>query len=201
MTSPDPAPSSSAIAGRPRDRRIDEGVIQATLELLTEVGYGRLTIAAVAARAGTTKPAVYRRWRTKSRLVHEAVFPDEGQVFIPDTDDIEADLTSMVRAAVELFSRPGARAAIPGLLGEFVVDPTLHAKLLERFAGVVWEPMRARIDRATERGQVRGGVDASVVLDLVGGAALLALLTRSLADLDETWVRSTVAILLKGITP
>ena len=44
-------------------------------ELLEEVGYLQLTIGAIADRAGTNKPAIYRRWPTKAHLVHEAVFP------------------------------------------------------------------------------------------------------------------------------
>jgi AcrR family transcriptional regulator len=192
---------TATAAGRPRDRRIDEDVVRATVELLVEVGYGRLSIAAVAARAGTTKPAIYRRWSSKAQLVHEAAFPEPDQDFIPDTDDLEADLTSMVRGAVELFGRPAVRAAIPGLLADFAADPGLHAHLLERFADHVWGPMRARVARAIGRGEMRPDVDGAVVLDLVGGAALLALLTRPPDDLDETWVRSTAAILLKGIAP
>jgi AcrR family transcriptional regulator len=186
-------------AGRPRDQRIDEDVVRVTLELLVEVGYGRLSIASVAARAGTTKPAIYRRWASKAQLVHEAVFPERDQNFIPDTDDLEADLTSMVRGAVELFGQPTVRAAIPGLLAEFTADPGLHAQLLERFADHIWGPMRARVARAVTRGEMRPDVDGAVVLELVGGAALLALLTRPPTDLDETWVRSTAAILLKGV--
>jgi AcrR family transcriptional regulator len=188
-------------AGRPRDQRIDEDVVRVTRELLVEVGYGRLSIASVAARAGTTKPAIYRRWASKAQLVHEAVFPERDQNFIPDTGDLEADLTSMVRGAVELFGWPTVRAAIPGLLADFSADPGLHARLLERLADHVWGPMHARVASAVSRGEMRPDVDAAVVLDLVGGAALMALLTRPPAELDETWVRSTAAILLKGIAP
>ena len=74
-----PAPVPTAPAGRPRDQRIDDAVLAATAELLQEVGYAGLSIAAVAARAGTHKPAIYRRWPTKAQLVHEAAFPDEGR--------------------------------------------------------------------------------------------------------------------------
>ena len=60
--------------GRPRDARIDAAALDAAAALLLEVGYADLTLAAVAARAGTSRPAVYRRWPTKAHLVHEAVF-------------------------------------------------------------------------------------------------------------------------------
>lgn len=193
--------SESRSAGRPRDQRIDDAVLAATAELLQEVGYARMSIAAVAARAGTHKPAIYRRWSTKAQLVHEAAFPDDGDRFIPDTGDLRADLTSMVRGAIELFSRPVVRGALPGLLAEFAADPDLHAQLLERLSDQVWGAIGQRFAAATERGELRPGVDASVVLELVGGSALLALMTRSPDALDDGWIRSTVSVLMEGIAP
>ncbi|MFC6342817.1 helix-turn-helix domain-containing protein, partial [Nocardioides hankookensis] len=83
--------------GRPRDRRIDRAVLAATAELLVEVGYADLTIAAVAERARTTKPAIYRRWRSKAHLVHEAAFPtDAERVQVPSTGALDTDLRAMV---------------------------------------------------------------------------------------------------------
>ncbi len=203
-TSPDPDSDPGPLprsAGRPRDQRIDDAVLTATAELLEEVGYNRLSMAAVAARAGTHKPAIYRRWPTKAQLVHEAAFPDDGERFIPDTGDLRADLTSIVRAAIELFSRPVVRAAVPGLLAEFAMDPDLHAQLLERLSDRVWGAIGDRFASATERGELRAGVDASVVLELVGGSALLALLTRPADTLDDNWIRSIVSVLMEGISP
>ncbi len=185
--------------GRPRDRRIDAAVLRATVDLLEEVGYARLSIAAVAARAGTTKPAVYRRWPSKARLVHEAAFPTEAATLVPETDDLAADLAAMVRGAVELFARPAVRAALPGLLAELAADPELHARLLARLSDQVWGAMRRRVAAATERGALRPGVDASAVLELVAGAALMGVLVRPPGELDERWVGATVEILMKGI--
>ncbi|WP_141631619.1 helix-turn-helix domain-containing protein, partial [Mycobacterium avium] len=48
--------------GRPRDPRIDAAVLRATVELLAETGYPGLLVSAIAQRAGTSKPAIYRRW-------------------------------------------------------------------------------------------------------------------------------------------
>jgi hypothetical protein len=58
-----------ARAGRPRDRQIDVAVLTATLAVLDKSGYGGLTLEQVARDAGTTKPAIYRRWPTRQQLV------------------------------------------------------------------------------------------------------------------------------------
>ena len=71
--------------GRPRDSRIDDAVLRATVELLDEIGYARLTIPLVATRAGATPPAVYRRFPTKLELVYEAVFPTPPGAELPLT--------------------------------------------------------------------------------------------------------------------
>src|SRR6478735_7067494 len=124
----------TTVPGRPRDRRIDSAVLAATADMLVEVGYAELTVAAVAQRARTTKPAIYRRWRSKAHLVHEAAFASDGDaVVVPATGSLADDLRTMVVHVVALFADPVARAAIPGLVAEFSADPGLHAALLERF--------------------------------------------------------------------
>ena len=59
--------------GRPRDPQIDAAVLRATVAALGESGYARLTLNDVARRAGTTKPAIYRRWEGRQRLVLAAL--------------------------------------------------------------------------------------------------------------------------------
>ena len=93
MTADSGAPragSDKSAAGRPRDARIDAAIIAATRELLLESGYAALTLSAIAARAGTTTAALYRRWSGKAQLVHEAVLqidphpvPHQPKVMLP----------------------------------------------------------------------------------------------------------------------
>lgn len=59
--------------GRPRDTGLDLAILEATLALLTEVGYEQLSIEAVAGRSGTAKTTIYRRYRDKAELVAAAV--------------------------------------------------------------------------------------------------------------------------------
>ena len=109
----------------------------ATVELLAETGYAALSVDAIARRAGTSKPAIYRRWPSKAHLVHEAVFPISDATELPDTGTLLGDVREMVRRTVDVLTTPAARAALPGLVGEMAADPTLHAALLERFADVL----------------------------------------------------------------
>lgn len=62
------APRASR-GGRPRDPSRDGVIREAILRLLGDVGYGALTMDAVAAEAGVGKATIYRRWHTKQDLV------------------------------------------------------------------------------------------------------------------------------------
>ena len=187
--------------GRPRDARIDRAVLDATAALLHEVGYADLTVAAIADRAGTSRPAVYRRWPSKAHLVHEAAFRDADTTGTTRTGVLETDVRELVRRTCELLSSPLARLAVPGLIAEAAADPTLHARLLERFALQGWIGVEAYLVAAAEAGQVRRDVDAVTVLELAIGAALVALLVRGPEGLTDEWIDRTTAVLLDGIRP
>lgn len=186
-------------AGRPRDPRIDDAVLGATTALLEEVGYLQLTIAAVAARAGTTKPAVYRRWPTKAHLVHEAVFPAQPPADTVRGDDLRDDIRALVAVGVELLGRPAARAALPGLLAEMSGDSTLRADVLGRFADGSWGWLQARLDDGIARGEVRADVRPSTVLELIAGSTLLTTVLRPLDDIDAAWIDDVVDVVVRGI--
>jgi AcrR family transcriptional regulator len=104
--------------GRPRDPRIVGAVLEATVELLGETGYADLSVDAIARRAGTSKPAIYRRWPSKAHLVHEAVFPIGEATELPDTGSLESDVRAMVRRSADVLTTPAASAALTGLVGE-----------------------------------------------------------------------------------
>lgn len=142
--------------GRPRDSRIDEAVLRATRELLVEVGYARLSLTAIALRAGTTRPTLSRRWPSLAHLVHEAAFPRELNE--PATKSV--DVRTLVAGSLAAFSTPVARAAAPGLVAAMTADPSLHQNLLRRFAASL------------------GGIERPL-LDIAAGAAFFALMTHS----------------------
>ena len=184
--------------GRPRDLRIDDAVLRATVELLGKSGYADLSVDAIARRAGTSKPAIYRRWPSKAHLVHEAAFPINEATELPDTGSLAGDVREMVRRSADVLTTPAARAALPGIVAEVATDPTLHAKLLERFGDILASGLTDRLDDARARGEVRPDVRAADVVEAIAGITLMALLTRNEA-LTDAWVERTAALITKGI--
>src|SRR4051794_23872567 len=92
--------------GRPRDARHDEAILEATMALLSEAGYARLTIDGVAARAGVGRPTIYRRWPSKPALVVAALL-HAPQIQVPhaDTGSLRADLIKVLRHQITLMNR------------------------------------------------------------------------------------------------
>jgi AcrR family transcriptional regulator len=185
--------------GRPRDKRIDVAVLRATFGLLGETGYADLTVDAIARRAGTSKPAIYRRWPGKAHVVHEAVFPVGAETELPDTGSLTGDVREMVRRTVGVLTTPAARAALPGLVAEMAADRTLHAALLERFSDVLSRGLTDRLAAALARGEARPGVSAADVVEAMAGMTFMALITRG-DGLDDAWVDRTAEFITRGIS-
>ena len=172
--------------GRPRDPRIDDAVLRATVELIGETGYADLSVDAIARRASTSKPAIYRRWPGKAHVVHEAVFPLSDATALPDTGSLAGDVREMVRRTAAVLITPAARAAMP-------------TALLERFEEVLSRGLTQRLEDAAARGEVRPEVTAADLAEALAGITFLALLTRG-AALDEAWVERTATLITRGIS-
>ncbi|WP_101952563.1 TetR/AcrR family transcriptional regulator [Mycobacterium sp. 3519A] len=185
--------------GRPRDARIDGAVLRATVDLLGETGYAALSVDAIARRAHTSKPAIYRRWPSKAHLVHEAVFPIDSGTDLPDTGSLVGDVREMVRRTAAVLTTPAARAALPGLVGEMAAEETLHAALLARFSGILSQGLTERLEKALARNEIRPDVTAADLTEALAGITFLALLTRG-AALDDDWVERTATLILRGIS-
>jgi AcrR family transcriptional regulator len=185
-------------AGRPRDPRIDAAILGAAADLLAEIGYSNLTMAAVAERAGTTKTALYRRWSSKAELVHEAAFPTAPTALATPEGDITGDIRAMIAAARDVFTTPVVRAALPGLISDMAADADLSARVMGRFADL-FDVVRVRLVHAVARGEVHADVNPDRLIEIIGGATLLRLLLEPDRELDETWVDQTTSIVIHGV--
>ncbi len=183
--------------GRPRDGRLDAAIAEATLELLAERGYNGLSLAAVAERAGTSTPAIYRRWSSKADLVVQAVFRTDGDDTIADTGDLATDVRTMVRWSLDKLGSPQGRAALAGLLGEPAASEGGRLEPLS----LLWRRHAEHLADAAARGEVRGDVDPHLFVALLVGPSLIAAAVMGASSDDEEWVDRLSAAVLDGIRP
>ena len=157
--------------GRRPTEEVRQEVLEAAGELLFEVGMSRFTIDGVAARSGASKMTIYKLWPSKGALALDGYFTRvEPTLRLPDTGDIEADLSAQLLAFVRLLRDSPAGGVIAELIGQAQLDPALKEAFLQRYSG----PRRAlaveALDRARARGQVRADLDAESVIDQLWGA-------------------------------
>lgn len=181
--------------GRPRDPHIDAAVLTATLAVLDEVGYTNVSLEEVARRAGTSRPAIYRRWSGRAELVLAAIGSRLTLPAPPDTGCTLCDIGDSFNVFLAAYRtiRPDAFNA---LYSECVRDPRLR----ERYLRTVIEPsrhaVRATLRRAIDRGDLRADVDVEQLLDVIASLVhYRVLFGQHLSDEDAERIIET---LLRG---
>lgn len=186
--------------GRPRDPSRDVAILDATLSLLAETGYGALTMEAVATRAGVGKATLYRRWPGKEQLVVDALASLGEQVEVPRGADVRERLVVLLDT---VRKRSGSRAAriFPRLISQSVD----HPELMRRYRDQVITPRRARfravLEEAVAEGVVRDDVDLEHAIDLLIGPVAYRNLMAAERPPTREFVRRVVDDVLSGLTP
>ncbi len=135
----------------------------AVLSEVAERGYTDTTYDAVARRAGTSKPVLYRRWPTKAQMVLDAVVTAHPGMVVPsDTGSFAGDLRAFLAAVRSAIEASGRRTVL-GLLAELDTDSgAAVSELLFAKGADLLEPL---VVRARERGELGDSpVPAAVVL-------------------------------------
>ncbi|MEH1058810.1 TetR/AcrR family transcriptional regulator [Micromonospora sp. CPCC 206171] len=149
---------------------ITKAIRRALMQELAAVGYGRLSIEAVARRAGVSKTAIYRRWSSKLELVLETVVAAAGSKLPAlDTGTLRGDLSLLFQVVAHALSHPLASQIIPDLLAEAARNPTIDQSLQQVLRGKQQEIGGQVIGRAVERGELPAGTDPDAAVDLIVG--------------------------------
>ena len=169
--------------GRPRDPSRDGVIRAAILRLLAEVGYGALTMDAVASEAGVGKATIYRRWRTKQDLVVDTISElNRADADVADTGSLEGDLRAMLHQMVATIGGPTGAATV-SLLSSIPHQPALAQAFNDGPLAVWRQSFDALWNRAEERGEISTTLAGSILAETV--SALLVqrwLLTRRPVD-------------------
>jgi AcrR family transcriptional regulator len=187
---------SSASTGRPRSEEAHRAILDATLELLAEVGFSALTVEGVASRARVGKATIYRRWASKLPLVVEAFGRLPGMEDF-DTGDLGEDLKKMLRSYIQAFNSTALSAVLPSLAGERAHNPEL-AKVFEPVSLARRGPLIRAFERAVARGEISPDVDLDLAGDLVVGPIAVCLFFKG-GRLNSRVVSPMVDLALAGI--
>jgi AcrR family transcriptional regulator len=184
--------------GRPRDSRIDHAVLAATADLLAEVGYSGLRWDALALRAGTTKPAIRRRWPSQRHLVVDALASTVGTTPTPSTGCTYCDLVAGIDTLTSAFTTTIAATVLPPLVADLHSDPELRKSFLERFFHPRRASTAAAIERGIARGDIRPDVSVDLLLDMLAATTYYRLVFAHL-PITSQLSEEVVTLILSGV--
>jgi AcrR family transcriptional regulator len=149
----------------------EQEILDATLEVLADVGYDRLTMDAVAARAKASKATLYRRWTNKVSLVIEALQHTKSLHDLPDTGSLRGDL-QQVFCGVGGLSDPTSVAMFASVLTALSRDADFAEAFRRDVVGPKVAVSRRLWERARDRGEVRDDVDLDLLEPALAGIVL-----------------------------
>ncbi|WP_030486828.1 TetR/AcrR family transcriptional regulator [Micromonospora chokoriensis] len=170
-------------------------ILSAARDVLARLGYGALTIEAVAAEAGVGKSTIYRWWTSKEMLLADALADIFRSDEIPDLGDTRAELRRAVDMTIDNYANEEFAAALPALAASLLPNP----QLMERFRGAFLHRKRENIAVALRRGIQRGDLPANLDTDLVQDLWAGAVVYRRLmigTPLDEDLAERLVRLVL-----
>ncbi|BAY65016.1 TetR family transcriptional regulator [Calothrix brevissima NIES-22] len=185
--------------GRPRSTHADKAILQATLEILAEVGYQSMSIEAIASRAGVGKTTIYRRYTSKEELVADAIESLRADFIIPDTGSFWGDMDIAIENAAKKIHSPLGRETLALIISTASSNP--------QFAQVYWtkytmprrEAFAIVLERAKTRGEIHQNADIDLIFDLLSGSLYYAIIFKPTDEPVETYMRRITQLLLQGI--
>ena len=183
----------ATVQSRPRvTGEREEQILDATLEVLSEVGYDRLTMDAVAASSKASKATLYRRWSTKADLVVDALVRAKcaPEPYEPDTGTLRDDLIAASCRDTGLNDQM-TMSLFAGLVSALQHDAQFSAAFHERFLQPMIAATVALFERARDRGEIADHVDLELFSTVLPSVALHRTFILGLPT-DESMVRRIV---------
>lgn len=178
---------------------ITKAITDAVLNELAERGYARLSMEAVAKRAGVGKSALYRRWASKQEMALAVVSEfSVGQAEIPDTGSLLGDLRQSLESLARWLSHPQFSRILSDLVAEMARSPELS----DFVEGMIGQPRRERglvlLQRAIDRGELDPGTDMELALDLLAAPIYWRLLVRD-GDVESGYLDKLTALIARAL--
>lgn len=182
---------------QPRGEAFVGPVLDATLQLLAEVGFERLTVPDVAKRSGVNKTSLYRRWPTKSELVRDALAQAMAHTqSAPDTGTLRGDLIALAKTVADFVQSPAGMGVVRVLLAEGA-NPELRALATNAYQDAGKHVPLAAILRAIQRGELAESADITQLLFTLAGSIIHRVFIEQGAA-SQAFVERVVDLVLYG---
>ncbi|MBE8522765.1 TetR/AcrR family transcriptional regulator [Amycolatopsis sp. H6(2020)] len=178
---------------------VTQAITDAVLHELAEQGYGRLSMEAVAKRAGVGKSALYRRWRSKHEMI-TAVVADfsVSRAADVDTGSLRGDLHETMQALIDWLTHPLFSRILPDLVAEGVRNPETAESTRTSIGGPRREVGEAMLRRAITRGELPEDLDLEMALDVLAAPIYWRLVVRQ-AEAEPDYLDRLVEYALRAL--
>jgi TetR/AcrR family transcriptional regulator of autoinduction and epiphytic fitness len=166
------AAAGAAIEQDPRVERSRRVILEAVLCELGEVGYGALTIEAVALRAGVGKSTIYRHWPGKLELVEDAFRTLKASVVVPESGTLRERVISIIEQVAGLVRESTYATCMPALIDAAERDPKVR-DFHNRFSAERRAVLVGVLRDAVEAGELPATTDPELLADALVGPILL----------------------------
>jgi TetR/AcrR family transcriptional regulator, regulator of autoinduction and epiphytic fitness len=170
-----PGPAAELDPRVERSRRV---ILGAVLDELGEVGYGALTIEAVAARAGVGKSTIYRHWPGKLELVEDAFRTLKAPVAVPDQGSLRDRLIAVIEQVACLVAESTYSTCMPALIDAAERDPNVR-DFHSRFSAERRAALVDLLRDAVRTGELPATTDPELLADALVGPILVRRLMLS----------------------
>ncbi|BAY86209.1 TetR family transcriptional regulator protein [Calothrix parasitica NIES-267] len=184
--------------GRPRSIESHRAILKATLELLSEVGYERMSIEGIASRAKVGKSTIYRRYKGKEELVADAIESIREEVVIPDTGNIWTDIDALIENAARITFNPLGKQAVATIISSASSNPEFAQIYSEKYLQPRKEAFAVVIKRAKARKEVQFDLDADFIFDVMSGMMLYGLIFPPISETWEKYVRRAIEAVINN---
>ncbi|MBN8521945.1 MAG: TetR/AcrR family transcriptional regulator [Alphaproteobacteria bacterium] len=189
---------SKGKAGRPRSDESHRAILDATRRLLTHMPVHKLSVEAIAKKAGVGKTTIYRWWPNKQAVVMDAVFSQPAFLnILPASatafEGIKVQIEKLLR---QLAGKNGRMVA--EILGEAQGDMEALKSFSQGFFQERYDALARYLSEGKDSGEFRADLDMESAIDLIMGPIFFRLITGQ--DFDPAFEKNLIDSLRRGLS-
>lgn len=183
--------------GRPRSESSKRSILDATRRLLTQVSVQKISIEAIARKAGVGKTTIYRWWPNKAAVVMDAIFsqPAFHNVIPTPRNAVEGVTVQIEKLCRQLSGKNGRLVA--EIIGEAQPDPEALKIFITSFLQDRYNTLNSYIEGGKKTGEFDTNLDTDSAIDVVLGPIFFRLISGQ--ELDDGFVNDMTAMLIKAL--
>lgn len=156
-----------------RDSSKHIAILQATRELIEELGYRGLTIKSIASRANVSRNVLYNWWNGDiGRIAEEALLPDVKGWPVPDNGNFKDDIEDFLDLTIDAIHKPNVLKGFLTLAAEIVSDRQELIETTRYFRAPYARVIAQIIKRAESRDEICKDLEPKHIAQIISGSVM-----------------------------